>query len=218
MIMKKLTLMLCLFSLFSICYSQTDYKQVYDESLHKQIQSAGGMAGEWGFYPGWYYNFLHGRYSSRDRWDNNSVPLDSMNAAARLSLLKVMDAHESIKIVYENEKRHFEDRTSDREIAQIRADIENTKEAIQALTSEFSKHSVPLDEAQKVYDEYGRINEKYYLIGNTELTHMDNAKRRRAYTICLNEYVKLLNVCYKINNYCLVASKVNKFENIIKNR
>ncbi|MDR0231588.1 MAG: hypothetical protein LBI82_05655 [Dysgonamonadaceae bacterium] len=213
--MKKLLAIFLLLSFYSICEAQTDYKQVYDESLHRQIESSGGMNDEWGFYPSWYYNILHNRYKSRNYENNNKIPLDSMNAAARQSLLKVTDAHESIKIVYENEKRHWEDRNSDREIAQIMTDIENAKKAIQALTNEFTNYSVPLGEAQKVYNEYGRINDKYLLIGNIEVTHMDNSKRRRAYTVCLNEYVKLINVCYRINNYCLVASMDERLEALI---
>jgi hypothetical protein len=217
--MKKLIYAnILIFCLFLPCFGQTDYKQVYDKSLESQINSSVGMNDEWGFSPDWYYNFLHNKYKSGEYEKNNSIPLSEMNEAAFKSLHQVGEANAAITRVYENEKKHWEDRRSNRELFQILNDIENSKYAIRVLTDEFSKHKVPAEEAQKIYDEYDRINQKYFLIGDTILTHMDNQKRRRAYSVCLDEFVKLINVCYRINNYCLVASKEEEFNAIIKKK
>ena len=216
--MRTLVFLIFFILSFSVCYAQNDYKQVYDESLHRQIESSVGVNDEWRFFPSWYYNFLHNRYKSRNHENNNIIQLKAMNEAAEQSLEKVKDAHKSITVVYENEKRHWEDRNSDREIAQVLQDIEDTKSRIQVLTFRFSEHKVPIPEAQKIYDEYNRINERFSLIGNIELTHLDNSKKRRAYSVCLEEYVKLMNVCYRINNYCLVASKETDLMELINQK
>jgi lipopolysaccharide export LptBFGC system permease protein LptF len=214
--MKILLLFLLAFSFLSIGYGQSDYKQVYDKSLENQIKSSVGMNGEWQFSPEWYYNFLHNKYKDKDNIDNNKVPLDSMISNAEKSLLEVMAAHQSINVVYENEIKHWSDRTSDRELNQVMDDIENAKKAIKSLTAEFSNYDVPVNEAQKVYDEYERVNEKYLLLNDMSLAHMDNQKRRRAYELCLDEFVRLINVCYRIHYYCLVASKNEKLDEYIE--
>jgi len=210
----KTNYILLFLCLFVYSYGQNDYKQVYDKSLENQIKSSFGANREWQFSPGWYYNFLHSQYKSGENEKNNKIILDSLNQAATVSLQNVLSAHESITVVYENEKKHFEDRTSDREIMQIINDIEDAKESIMVLTGEFTAHKVPVNEAEKVYKEYERINNKYYLIGDTILTHLDNQKKRRAYSVCLDEFVLLINVCYRINTYCLVASKVDEFDEV----
>jgi len=214
--MRKIIIFLLVACSFITVFAQTDYKQVYDRSLENQIKSSVGVNGEWNFSPGWYYNFLHRQYRSREHEDNNMIPLENMIEAAEKSFLKVHAAHEAITVVYNNEVKHWADRTSDREITDVLIDIENAKDAIRVLTSNFSNNKVPVNEAERIYDEYNRINEKYFLIGDTVRTHMDNQKRRRAYAVCLDEFNTLINVCYHVNWFCFVASKQDDFWEIIK--
>jgi len=209
---------LSVFGLVLRLYGQNDFKQVYDRSLENQINSSVGVNGEWQFSPNWYYNFLHSRYKSGDYENNNIIPLDDMIEAATKSLMKVRSAHNSINVVYENEKKHWADRNSDRELSEVLNDIENAKYALQVLTSAFSQTKVPLDDAETIYKEYNRINDKYFLIGDTVRTHMDNQKRRRAYALCLDEFNNLINVCYNLNWNALVASKYREFEELNNNR
>ena len=204
-----------IFALFlsGACFAQTDYKQVYDQSLEQQIKSSVGLPDAyWDFYPGWYYTFLHNKYKSGNYENNNALPLDSLNKAANISLYEVIQANEAIEVVYQNEKAHWEDRNSDREIAEVLQDIENCKRTIQKLTEKFPEYKVPAYDAQNVYDEYDRINKKTFLIGKS---HLDNSKKRRAYSLCIDEFVKLINVCYRINYYCIVASKNEEFNQLI---
>jgi hypothetical protein len=214
--MKKILTSLLVLCSFISAYAQTDYKQVYDKSLENQIISSVGVNSEWQFSPGWYYDFLHRQYKSRQNEDNNMIPLKNLIEAAEKSFLKVHAAHEAITVVYNNEMKHWLDRTSDREINDVLNDIENAKYAIQVLTSNFSINKVPVNEAERIYDEYNRINQKYFLIGDTVRTHMDNQKRRRTYAVCLDEFKTLINVCYHVNWFCFVASKQEDFIEIIK--
>jgi len=210
--MKRLIVWIIAVFAFVHMYGQTDFKQVYDESLENQINSSVGVSGEWNFSPGWYYDFLHREYKSGNYENNNIIPLGDMNEAARKSFLKVKAAHDAITIVYENEVKHWQDRNSDRELKEILNDIEEAKNAIQVLTSAFSTNKVPVNQADNIYKEYNRVNERYFLIGDTIRTHMDNQKRRRAYALCLDEFNKLINVCYHLNWYALVASKDEEFD------
>jgi len=211
--MRKLIISALTVFISFACFAQTDYKRVYDKSLEQQIKSSFGLPDSyWDFYPGWYYSFLHSKYKSGEYENNNVIPLDSLNEAANTSLYEVTLANEAIEVVYQNEKAHWEDRNSDREIAEVLQDIENCKRTIQKLTEKFAEYKVPVYDAQNVYDEYDRINRKTFLIGES---HLDNSKKRRAYSLCINEFVALINVCYRINYYCITASKNDEFNQLI---
>jgi hypothetical protein len=202
------------FVLFGIkeSFAQTDVRQVYDQSLERQIKSSVGAGNYWDFYPSWYYSILHSRYKSRNYENNNLIPIDSMLEQTAASLLKVIQAHLDIDIVYKQEKAHWEDRNSDRELALMLHELNSVKEAIEILTNAFPEHKVPLAMAQICYNEYERINNQERIIGSA---HLDNSKKRTGYEQCLQNYITLLNRCYKVNQYCEFVSHYDDIISII---
>ncbi|MDR2774258.1 MAG: hypothetical protein LBC19_05865 [Tannerella sp.] len=187
-------------------FGQTSYKQVYDKALELQIRSSVGFDGNghWKFHPGWYYDLFHSKYESRENEDNNVIQLDSMNEAALQSLSKVIKARQDMEVIYGHELAHWNDRNNDWELEHIKTRLDDARESIGILTGEFPKHNVSAEDALKLYRELERIDDKVKTLSNA---HLDNAKRRQGFENCLAEYNVLINVCYKINNYSLVASK-----------
>jgi hypothetical protein len=213
--MRNISILMLLFSAFSginKSFAQTDVKQVYDQSLEQQIKSSVGVGGYWDFYPSWYYSILHNRYKSRNYENNNLIPIDSMLVQTAASLLKVMQAHFDIDIVYKQEKAHWEDRNSDRELALMLHELNSVKEAIGILTNAFPEHKVPFEMAQICYDEYERISNQEKIIGNA---HLDNSKKRIGYEQCLQNFIVLLNRCYKVNQYCEFVSHYDDIISVI---
>ncbi|MDR1370498.1 MAG: DUF5045 domain-containing protein [Dysgonamonadaceae bacterium] len=185
---------------------QTSYKQVHDKALELQIRSSVGVDENrhWKFHPEWYYNLFHKEYKSRENENNNIIQLDSIIAATMESFIKVRNARRNIEIIYEHELAHWNDRNNDWELDRLKLLIDDARESIKVLTGEFTSHNVPVGDAQKLYEELERINDKVKTISKA---HLDNAKRRQGFETCLSEYNVLMNICYKVNNYSLVASK-----------
>lgn len=191
--------------LTSWAYSQTSYKRVYDKSLERQIKSSVGVGDYWKFHPNWYYFLFHRKYKSRRYENNNKLPLDSMIKETAQSVLKVHQAHEQITVVYNQEKAKFEDRNTDREFAYIKDEIDKTRYVIKKLmTDYFPKYGVPERQSQTYYEELERIDKKIKMLKEA---HLDNSKRRKGFELCLTEYRKLLNLCYKENEISNIAVK-----------
>jgi hypothetical protein len=185
-------------------HGQTSYKQVYDKALELQIRSSVGVDedGHWKFHPGWYYDIFHSSYKSRKHENNNIVQLDSIIEATRESMYKVIKAREDIEVIYQHELAHWNDRNNDRELSLVKKQLEDTRDALFDVMSEFIKYRVSVSDASKLYQELGRIDDKVNIISKA---HLDNQKRRQGFEKCLVEYNELINICYKICNMSQVA-------------
>jgi hypothetical protein len=207
--MKKTGLFLAmLFSMMAVYGQSGGVKSVKDEGLEKQIKSSVGSSDYWEFSPDWYYSVMHSQYKKREDQDNNSKQLKEMLSNTAKSLLKVKEAHKQITVVYEQEMAHWNDRNNDWEYGEVEKEIKDLREAIAYQCGNFARNKVPVSEAQKLYDELDRIDERVKLLNDA---HLDNAKRRKGYETAIEEYIILLNVCYRINYYCDVAVSYDDF-------
>jgi hypothetical protein len=209
--MKKLSLFILFSTLYLTCFAQTSYKQVYDKSLEYQIRSSIGESQKdfWDFHPGWYYSLFHSKYKSGKYEKNNYIQLDSIIEASAQSALKALNAKKDIEIIYQHELAHWNDRNNDWEIDTIRNELETARDALYDVMSAFGAYKVQLEHAIKVYDELDRIDKKRETLGKA---HLDNSKRRQGYEQCQEEYISLMNICYKLCNMSLVASKYEEFD------
>ena len=198
--------------LFSLtCYGQNDYKQVYDKALEYQIRSSVGEEEKdfWNFHPSWYYSIFHSSYKSGEHEKNNYIQLDSIIDSSKKSALKVINAKEDIEIIYQNELAHWNDRNNDWELTDTKKSIENIRDALYDVMSAFGAYKVEVANASKMYEELDRIDKKVITL---EKAHLDNSKRRQGYESCQEEYTALMNICYKLCNMSLVASKSEEFD------
>jgi hypothetical protein len=209
--MKKFNLFIVLSALCLTNYAQTSYKQVYDKSLEYQIRSSVGASQKdfWNFHPGWYYDLFHSKYKSGEYEKNNYIQFDSIVEASAQSAVKVLNAKKDIEIIYQHELAHWNDRNNDWELDAIKKELENVRDAIYDVMSAFGTYKVQLNHAIKMYDELDRIDKKVEILGKA---HLDNSKRRQGYEKCQEEYTSLMNICYKLCNMSLVASKSEEFD------
>ena len=199
----KLLVILLLTSL--VGKAQTDFKQVYDKSLEKQIKSSVGKNDEWEFHPGWYYSIFHNKYKSGDNENNNKIYLDSLIDATSASLLKVLQARKDIEIIYQNELAHWNDRTNDWELTDMQRQLENARKVIGDVFAEFPTKKVPSEDRLNLFEELSRIDEKVKTLSKA---HLDNGKRKQGFEKCLEEYNRLYTVSYKLLHMSYVASKI----------
>jgi len=209
--MKKKYLIFLGCFMFLNSFAQTDFKQVYDKALEYQIRSSVGISEKdfWKFHPGWYYSIFHSQYKSGNNEKNNYIQLDSILNSSAKSLLKVIQAREDIEIIYQNELAHWNDRNNDWELQNILKELQFIRDALNDVMSEFGANKVSLSHATKMYEELGRIDDSVQILGKA---HLDNAKRRQGYERCQQEYIYLMNLCYKLCNYSLVNSKYDDYD------
>jgi hypothetical protein len=209
--MKKFNVFMLLSFLYLVCYGQTSYKQVYDKALEYQIRSSVGVSGKdfWQFHPGWYYSMFHSRYKSGNYEKNNYIQLDSIVSSSAQSALKTLAAKEDIEVIYQHELAHWNDRNNDWELELLKKQLSNVRDALYDIMGAFGAYKVSVDHALKMYNELDRIDNKVTTLGKA---HLDNSKRRQGYEKCQQEYIELMNVCYKLCNYSLVASKYDDFD------
>jgi len=201
---RKFILILFFLLPFAVFAQMGSVKQVENKSLENQIRSTVGVDGHWDFSPGWWYSIFHSKYKSGDYEINNKIYLDSIVNETRLSMVKIRLTRDEIQKVYQNELAHYNDRNIDNELNDIKSQLDEARKAIGNIFAGFSENSVSLDNANLLYKELERIDEKVKVLNKA---HLDNSKRRQGYEKCLTEYNALLNVSYKVLYMSYVASK-----------
>ena len=203
--MKKLFYLIT-FALTISFVANAQIKQVYDKSQENQILST--VYSQWKFYPEQFYESVYKKYM--EDYGNSDDWLKPLTEHAEKAKKKVIESHKEINVVYEQEVAKWNDRTNDWEYSSFDKDINKIKAKIEKQTKKFAENKVELANAQRLYDEYTRLNNK---VAITQTAHLENEKRRKQYQEVIDEYKNLLVVCYQINSIYETAKICNEIKN-----
>ncbi|MDH6358927.1 DUF5045 domain-containing protein [Parabacteroides sp. PF5-9] len=163
------------------------------EDVNRNHQIKSMVWQQWKLRPRWYYTFLHNSYKGTDR--RTSFQLSPTVASTTLSEKKWEESHDSESIMYEQEMKKLADRTIDTEYLLKKEDLD-------FLKSEAQKNIIKMCEyadseiTDTFYDEYDRIDKNIEIIKDS---HMENAKRRKAYQKLEDDLRKLISSTHSVN-------------------
>ena len=186
-------LMILLVGSITSCYCQ-DVKAVEDKYKNHQMKSMEFI--QWKFRPKWYYNLFHKKYMKK--YTKNIKYEAPMAVAIENTQKEAGETQEKVRIVYEEERNKFLDRTIDYEYLLTKNDRENLLKTIESNLTTYIQNGGEQRHVDVLNQEVDRIKKNIEIIHKS---HLANSKKREAYLSYFNELQKVNSLAIRISQF-----------------